>query len=129
GAYAGRPGHELVLRTIPSAGNYDYVIDWVLTEAGTLRIDVGSTGIDQVKGVAARTMTDPSAAADTAYGMLVAPNLTSVNHDHFLSFRLDVAIDGSAHTLVRHSLLRQTLDGSGGRRRILRIAEQNNSKE
>jgi primary-amine oxidase len=125
GAYAGRPGHELVLRTIHSAGNYDYVIDWVLTEAGVLRIDVGSTGIDQVKGVAARAMTDPSAAADTAYGMLVAPNLTSVNHDHFLSFRLDVDIDGSANTLVRQRLLRQSLDDSGGRRSLWRVAEQN----
>jgi primary-amine oxidase len=128
-AYAGRPGRELVVRTIPSAGNYDYVIDWVLTEAGALRIDVGATGVDQVKGVAARAMTDPSAATDTAYGMLVAPNLTSVNHDHFLSFRLDVDIDGSANTLVRQRLLRQSLDGSGGRRSLWRVAEQNITEE
>ncbi len=125
GAYAGRPARELVLRTIPSAGNYDYIIDWVLTEAGALRIDVGATGIDQVKGVAARTMTDPSAAQGTAYGMLVAPNLTAVNHDHFLSFRLDVDIDGPANTLVRQRLMRQSLDGSGGRRSLWRIAEEN----
>jgi primary-amine oxidase len=118
-----------VLRTIPSAGNYDYIIDWVLTEAGALRIDVGSTGIDQVKGVAARAMTDPSAAADTAYGMLAAPNLPSVNHDHFLSFRLDVDIDGSANTLVRQRLLRQSLEGSGGRSSLWRVAEQNITEE
>jgi primary-amine oxidase len=125
GAYAGRPARELVLRTIPSAGNYDYIIDWVLTEAGALRIDVGATGIDEVKGVAARTMSDPSAARDTAYGMLVAPNLTAVNHDHFLSFRLDVDIDGQANTLVRQRLVRERLDGDGGRRSLWRIAEEN----
>ena len=33
GDYQGRPAVELVMRTIPSLGNYDYVIDWVLTEA------------------------------------------------------------------------------------------------
>jgi len=96
GEYAGRPARELVVRTIPSLGNYDYIIDWVLTEASALRIDVGATGIEEVKGVEARTMSDPSAARDTAYGMLVAPNLTAVNHDHFLSLRLDVDIDGPA---------------------------------
>jgi primary-amine oxidase len=125
GRYAGRPARELVLRTIPSAGNYDYIIDWVLTEAGALRIDVGATGIDAVKGVAARTMTDPSATQDTAYGMLVAPNLTAVNHDHFLSFRLDVDIDGPANTLVRQRLMRQSLDRSGGRSSLWHVAEEN----
>jgi primary-amine oxidase len=124
-AYAGRPARELVIRTIPSAGNYDYIIDWVLTEAGTLRIDVGATGIDEVKGVAARAMSDPSAVRDTAYGMLVAPNLTAVNHDHFLSFRLDVDIDGPANTLVRQRLVRERLDDGSGRRSLWRITEEN----
>ena len=72
GRYQGQAAVELVLRTIPSIGNYNYVIDWVLTPTGVIRIDVGSTGIDQVKGVAASTMRDPPAPADTAYGDLVA---------------------------------------------------------
>ena len=129
GAYAGRPATELVLRTIPSLGNYDYIIDWVLTDAGAVRIDVGATGIDEVKGVAARTMADPSAAQDTAYGTLVAPNLVAVNHDHFLSFRLDVDIDGSENTLVRQSLVREQLPGNAGRRSLWRLAEENVAEE
>ena len=125
GAYVGRLATELVLRTIPSVGNYDYLIDWVLTETGALRIEVGATGIDEVKGVVARTMTDPSAARDTTYGTLVAPNLTAVNHDHFLSFRLDLDIDGSENTLMRQRLVQQPLDGSTGRRSLWRLAEEN----
>jgi len=122
--YAGRPATELVLRTIPSAGNYDYVIDWVLTEAGVIRIDVGASGIDAVKGVAARHMTDPTAAADTAYGTLVAPNLTAIYHDHFLSFRLDVDIDGQGNTLMRQKLAPQQLDADNPRRSLWRVIEQ-----
>jgi len=122
--YSGRPAVELVMRTIPSVGNYDYIIDWVLTEAGAIRIDVGASGIDQVKGVGARGMADPSAAHDTAYGSLVAPNLVGVNHDHFLSFRLDVDIDGAANTLVRQRLQPQRLDGSSGRRSLWRLVEE-----
>ncbi len=114
-SYAGRPAHELVIRTIPSVGTYDYLIDWVLTEAGSLRIDVGATGIDAAKGVAARTMADPSAAPDTAHGMLVAPNLVAVYHDHFLSFRLDVDIDGEANTLMRQRLVLHGAEDSGRR--------------
>jgi primary-amine oxidase len=112
-----------VLRTIPAVGNYDYVIDWVLTEAGTLRIDVGSTGVDEVKGVRTTSMSDPSAARDVAYGALVAANLVAVNHDHFLSFRLDVDIDGAANTLVRQRLQPGRLAGSPSRQSLWSVAE------
>ncbi len=123
-SYAGQPAHELVMRTIPSVGNYDYVIDWVLTEAGTIRIDVGATGIDAVKAVRAATMNDPSARQDTRYGTLVAPHLVAVNHDHFLSFRLDVDIDGPVNTLVRQQLVPERLSGRGGRRSLWRVVER-----
>jgi primary-amine oxidase len=128
-SYGGRPTVELVLRTIESVGNYDYLIDWVLNEAGALRIDVGATGIDAVKGVAARNMTDPSAAQDTATGTLVAPNLVAVNHDHFLSFRLDLDIDGPQNTLVRQKLVPQRLEGEVGRRSLWTISEATVSEE
>jgi primary-amine oxidase len=126
---AGRPTIELVLRTIAAVGNYDYVIDWCLTEAGVIRIDVGATGIDEVKGVASRNMADPQAARDTAYGTLVAPYLTAVNHDHFLSFRLDVDIDGPGNTLVRQRLAPQQIGGDGGRKSLWRVVEEEVSDE
>jgi primary-amine oxidase len=124
GIYRGRPAAELVLRTIPSVGNYDYIIDWVLTEAGVIRIDVGATGIIQVKGVQAASMRDLSAAADAAYGGLLAPNLLGVNHDHFLSFRLDLDIDGTANTLMRDRLMRRTIANRSGRHSLWRVVEE-----
>jgi primary-amine oxidase len=124
GSYQGRLAVELVLRTIPSVGDYDYIIDWVLSETGVIRIDVGATGIDQVKGVSAASMRDPTAAEDTAYGGMVAPNLVGTNHDHFLSLRLDVDIDGSANTLVRESLKPQLLPGTTGRRSLWHLVKQ-----
>ena len=127
--HAGRPAVELVLRTIESLGNYDYVIDWVLTEAGVIRIDVGATGIDMVKGVAAKTMADPSAAKDTQAGALVAPNLVAVNHDHFLSFRLDLDIDGAQNTLIRQKLVPERPAGETGRRSLWRVVEESVAEE
>ena len=122
--YASRSAVELVMRTIPTLGNYDYIIDWVLTEAGTIRIDVGVTGVDQVKRVRTRTMVDASAPRDTATGNLIAPNLVGVNHDHFLSFRLDVDIDGRPNTLVRQTLAMQRLKGRGDRRSLWHVSEE-----
>jgi primary-amine oxidase len=127
--HAGRPAVELVLRTIESVGNYDYIIDWVLTEAGVIRIEVGATGIDMVKGVMARNMADPSAAKDTQTGMLVAPNLLAVNHDHFLSLRLDVDIDGAANTLVRQKLMPQPAAAGAGGRSVWQVVEENVAAE
>jgi primary-amine oxidase len=128
-SYAGRPAIELVLRTIETVGNYDYIIDWVLAENGTIRIDIGATGIDMVKGVAARHLADPLAAKETETGTLVAPNLVAVNHDHFLSFRLDLDIDGTGNTLVRQKLVPQEVEGSAGRRSFWRVAEEDVAAE
>jgi primary-amine oxidase len=122
-SWEGRPAIELVLRMIASIGNYDYVTDWVLTEAGVLRIDVGSTGVDQVKGVPEHRM------ADRSHGMLVAANLVSINHDHFLSFRLDVDIDGPANTLMQERLVPRRLPGKGDRRSLWTVEEQPVARE
>jgi primary-amine oxidase len=42
GAYEGRAEVELVVRMISQVGNYDYLIDWVFTQHGTIRVDVGA---------------------------------------------------------------------------------------
>jgi primary-amine oxidase len=127
--YAGRSEVELVLRTIAAVGNYDYVIDWVLTESGDIRIDVGATGILEAKGVLAESMADPSAKKDTTYGTLVAPNLTAVNHDHFLSFRLDIDVDGPDNTLVRQKLVPQRLTADNGRQSLWRVVDEEIDEE
>ena len=117
-----RPAVELVVRTIPTIGNYDYAVDWVFTLHGNIRIRVGATGFDAVKGVAAGTMDDPTAAADTRHGTLVAPNTVAVNHDHFFSFRLDLDVDGPANTFMREMLMKTRLPEADGRRTIWTVA-------
>lgn len=52
---------ELVVRMIGTVGNYDYILDWVLTQAGTIKGMIDATGIDSVKEVASAT-----ASQDTA---------------------------------------------------------------
>jgi primary-amine oxidase len=94
GAYEGRPAVELVTRMIATVGNYDYILDWVFSQDGKIKVRVGATGIDITKGVYSTSMHDATAPQDTAYGTLVAPNLVAVNHDHYFNFRLDLDVDG-----------------------------------
>ena len=89
----GRPATELVIRTASEVGNYDYLIDYRLTQSGQINLMIGATGLDAVKGVAAMTMDDPTAEADTEHGTLIAPNLVAANHDHYFNFRIDFDVD------------------------------------
>ncbi|MBB3394811.1 MULTISPECIES: tyramine oxidase [unclassified Rhizobium] len=89
----GRPASELVVRTASEVGNYDYLIDYRLQQDGQIRIMIGATGLDAVKGVASTSMSDPTAAQDTAHGTLIAPNLVAANHDHYFNFRIDFDVD------------------------------------
>lgn len=113
-----RANVELVVRMIPTIGNYDYVMDYVFTLHGNIKVRVGATGIDAVKTVASTNMSDPTAEEDTRYGALVAANRVAVYHDHYFSFRLDLDIDGQANRLVRDHLKVKKLASDNARRSI-----------
>ena len=89
----GRPATELVVRTASEVGNYDYLIDYRLQQNGQINIMIGATGLDAVKGVVSTSMKDATAAEDTKYGTLIAPNLVAANHDHYFNFRIDFDVD------------------------------------
>ncbi len=118
---SGRPAIELVVRMIPTIGNYDYVIDWVFTQHGNIKIRVGATGYDAVKTVEAASMSSPTAESDTKYGTLLAPHTVAVYHDHLFSFRLDLDIDGPKNTLIRDNIKPVRLPKENRRRSIWAI--------
>jgi primary-amine oxidase len=116
--YEGRPNVELVVRMAATVGNYDYLFDWVFNDAAEIDVRVGATGIDSVKGVSTTRMSDQTAAADTRYGTLVAPNLVAVNHDHYFNFRLDLDVDGTGNSFNQDIYRPVTLAADSPRRSI-----------
>lgn len=106
-----RVKRDLVLRMYMTAGNYDYLFDWVFQQDGTLRMDAGASGMDATKGALGN-------AEDERYGRLVAPGRVGVNHSHFFSFRLDLDVDGTQNTLLVDRLMPQRLPADNPRRSI-----------
>jgi primary-amine oxidase len=120
-SHESRPNVELVVRMAPEVGNYDYLLDYAFNRRGEIEVRVGAYGIDATKAVAAKTMQDATAKEDTAYGTLIAPNLVGVNHDHFMSFRIDLDVDGQKNRMVVDKFVPKALTNNPLRRSIWQV--------
>jgi len=127
GVVESRKLRELVLRTIAAFGNYDFIFDWIFQQNGTIRVRVGATGYDNVKGVKSRTAVEDKDGQDGLYGRFIAENMVAVNHDHFFSFRLDFDVDGTANSFVRDHLRVKRLPADS-LRKSLWVAEPETAK-
>ena len=66
-------------------------------------------------------MNEPGAKEATRSGVLVAPNLVAVHHDHYFSIRLDLDVDGPINTLVRERLTPVSLPEEHPRRSLWQL--------
>ena len=122
-----RKARDLVLRTIGVFGNYDYVFDWIFRQDGTVRVRVGATGLDEVKGVKSRTANEDHDGEASTYGRFIAENTVGVDHDHYFSMRLDFDVDGTANSFVRDRLRVKRLPATSPRKSLW-VAEPEVSK-
>ncbi len=125
----GQPQMELVVRHIPTLGNYDYVVDYVFSPQGNIKLRVGATGFDAIKTVKAKDMESPTAKQDTAYGTLIAPYTVAPFHDHYFNFRLDLDVDGQTNTLSRDIFVAGEAPGGGARKSLWTTKTQRFVKE
>ena len=114
-AVQGEPQLELVVRTIPTLGNYDYVIDYVFDPSGNIKLRVGATGFDAIKSTSAADMDAASAKNDTAHGNRIAPYTVAPFHDHYFNFRLDLDVDSPENSLVQSSFVPTPVKDAAGR--------------
>jgi primary-amine oxidase len=88
-----RRARDLVLMSVATIGNYDYLLHWIFHQDGSLEVDVGATGIMLPKG--ARDDSDPSHV-----GHRVAPGVVAPHHQHFFNYRLDFDVDGPSNSVM-----------------------------
>jgi primary-amine oxidase len=121
GEGSGRLETELVLRWISTIGNYDYIIDYVFGQDGSFRVHVFAAGIVLQKGVeAADDQTAHDAGIDD-HGVLVGDGLVATNHDHYMSFRIDLDVDQTANEMVRSHMVPEPVANDPGRTQIWKL--------
>ena len=90
-----RRGRQLVVASMATVDNYDYVFEYAFGLDGTIEVDVRLTGVMNLRDVRSN-----EAAGAEHYGHLVAPGIFAPNHQHFFSYRLDFDVDGADHNAV-----------------------------
>jgi len=108
-----RRARQLVISSITTVGNYDYCLNWIFHQDGTLEARVDLTGILLAKGVTPQLCEKCAAAAagqtgvatgDQRYGTLVSRSIVAPNHQHIFSFRLDFDVEDRENSVVETSV-------------------------
>ncbi len=129
-----RASRDLVVRTAAVVGNYDYLLDWIFRQDGSIEARVGATGLLEVKATSAVSAIQPAPAAGPvnaaavdalqagtpadAHGRFLDRNIIGVNHDHYFSYRLDLDVDGADNRFVADRLVTQELPADHPRRSL-----------
>ncbi|MDZ7965045.1 MAG: primary-amine oxidase [Nostoc sp. DedSLP03] len=119
-----RRSRELVMKMTVAIDNYDYSINWIFHQDGTLEVQNELTGIVLAQGTAAQKQSD-----DDSYGRLIAKNIFGVNHQHFFNYRLDFDVDGQANSVMEMNVNALPMDDKNILGNAIALAETPLAKE
>ncbi|MDM9581467.1 primary-amine oxidase [Nostoc sp. GT001] len=119
-----RRGRELVMKMTVAIDNYDYSINWIFHQDGTLEVQNELTGIVLTQGTAAQKQSD-----DDSYGRLIAQNIFGVNHQHFFNYRLDFDVDGQANSVMEMNVKALPMDEKNPLGNAIALSETPLAKE
>ncbi|KAF2402557.1 hypothetical protein EJ06DRAFT_555173 [Trichodelitschia bisporula] len=79
---------ELVLQSIITVANYEYILAFIFDQTGAMEYEVRATGILSTQPI--------DDGVDVPFGTRVHPGVLAVHHQHIFSLRVDPHLDGSA---------------------------------
>lgn len=116
GEGAVRRSRRLVISSFAGIGNYDYGFFWYFYQDGTIEHEVKLTGVLSTGAV--------HVGQQPEHGVLVAPQLNAMVHQHYFNMRLDFEIDGE-HNTVEEVWTESTPPGPGNpHRNAFRVARR-----
>ncbi|MBD2512905.1 primary-amine oxidase [Nostoc muscorum FACHB-395] len=119
-----RRSRELVMTMTAAIDNYDYSINWIFHQDGTLEVQNELTGIVLAQGTAAQKQSE-----DDSFGRLIAKNIFGVNHQHFFNYRLDFDVDGQANSVMEMNVKALPMDEKNPLGNAIAITETPLTKE
>ena len=83
---------ELVVQSIITVANYEYILAFLFNQAGELSYEVRATGILSTQPI--------DEGISVPWGTVVHPGVLAAYHQHIFSLRIDPMIDGPSNRLV-----------------------------
>ena len=83
--YGGMPGTALVLRTVSTAYNYDYIYDYLFYPNGVVEIRVSTSGYVQAIYWTSN---------EVPYGTQIHTGVAGTIHDHLFNYKVDLDVGG-----------------------------------
>lgn len=86
---------ELVLQSIITVSNYEYILAFIFNQAGEITYEVRATGI-----LSTQPIDHELDKTGVPFGTVVHPGVLATHHQHIFSLRIDPMIDGPTNRLV-----------------------------
>ncbi|KAJ9165768.1 Amine oxidase [Coniochaeta hoffmannii] len=83
---------KLIIQQVFTAANYEYAVQWVFHQDGTIQPDIRLTGILQTYSIGKDEDTH-------GWGTEVYPGVNAHNHQHLFCLRIDPNVDGPKNTV------------------------------
>ncbi|KAJ3546099.1 hypothetical protein NM208_g2167 [Fusarium decemcellulare] len=84
---------NLVLQSILTVGNYEYIFAWILWQNGNIELETRATGILSTSLI--------DAGKTSPWGNIVSPGVLAANHQHLFSLRIDPMLDGARNSVFQ----------------------------
>lgn len=82
----------LVIQTILTVANYEYIFAWHLDQAANIQLEIRATGIVSTQPI--------DQGKKSKWGTIVSPGVLAASHQHIFSVRIDPAVDGHKNSAV-----------------------------
>lgn len=99
---------ELVLQSIITVSNYEYILAFQFNQAGEIMYEVRATGILSTQPI--------DEGISVPWGTVVHPGVLATHHQHIFSLRIDPMIDGPINRVVydeAHAMPRSSFNPHG----------------